>query len=509
MNFVEPILRLGRLQPEAEALIDGDRIVTYGELAVLVPRTSGHLAALGVKPGDRVGLCLKDSWAHLVTMLAVGRMGAVVVPIDWRARPQEKSRVADALGLKLVLAEPESQVSWPCPAVALDEVWHRHVALASQPATLPDDWQAPFMISSTSGSTGAPKFVQVTHFQLYFSNAIKIEMMALTARRCFLSVLPLYFSGGRGWCLAQLWHGDCVILHPPLLTAEEYVALIRKHKASAGYIGPMILRQLLRIAPASGYLLPETTLYCGGAPLFAEEKLEALRKVTPHFFQAYGTAATDTICLLRPDVLSHRPESVGQPHPMMEIEVVDDDDRKLEPGAVGRFRCRGPNVASGLAGPNGWEGAHEGFRDGWYYPGDLATLDPEGYLFLKGRGAELIIRGGAKIHPLEIETALREHDAVAEAAVLGRHMADGEDEVVAFVVARRPVETGALAAHCRARLTPYKLPREIHIVGELPKNAAGKIDKLELRRRLDEPDQPAGSSRAPPGHVAVSANPGE
>jgi acyl-coenzyme A synthetase/AMP-(fatty) acid ligase len=510
VNFVDPILRLGKLQPEAEALIDGDRTITYGELAVLVLRTSGHLASLGVKAGDRVGLCLKDTWQHIVALLAAGRMGAVAVPVDWRARPPEKLRLAAALDLKLVLAEPESQISWPCPAMPLDEAWHRHVALASPPAILPDDWHAPFMISATSGSTGAPKFVQTTHLQLYFGTAIKLELLALPQRYRLLSVLPLSFSGTQRRCLGHLWRGGCVILHPVLFTAEEYVGLISKYRATAGYIVPMVLRQLLRLAPEDGILLPGMAfLSSGGGPLSIEERQDAVRRITPNFCEFYGTAATGTLSMLRARDMADRPESVGQPHPMMEIEVVDDDDRKLEPGAVGRLRCRGPSVGSGVAGPSGWEGSNEGFLNGWYYPGDLASLDKEGYLYLKGRGAEVIMRGGAKIHPLELETVLREHASVADAAVLGRHASGKEDEVVAFVVARRPVDSGMLAAHCRTRLTPYKLPAEIRIVEDLPKNASGKVDKLELRRLLGEPDQQAGPSRGLPDGHAVSTNPSE
>jgi len=506
MNFVEPILRLGKLQPEAAALIDGDRTITYGELAVLVLRTAGQLASLGVRAEDRVGLCLKDTWEHLVTLLAVGRMGAVIVPIDWRARPAEKARVADALGIKLILVEPGSQSIIGCPNVMLDSSWHRAVALADPPPDLPSDWHAPFVILSTSGTTGAPKFMLATHLQYYVSRTL-LELMSLPWRCRYLSAIPLCFSAGLRQCLVHLQHGNSIILYPPLVSAEEYIELVAKHKATVGYVVPTMIRQLLRLAEGRGFLLPNMdALICASAPIHAEEKIEAARKLTPNFFDYYGATAIGMIALLRPSDLPEWAASVGRSHPITELEIVDGQDLPLPSGAVGRLRCRGPTLSVGLDGPSGWERANESFHDGWYYPGDLAALGDRGYLFLKGRASDLIIRSGTKIHPIEIEAALQEHGDVLEAAVLGRRTADNDTEVVAFVMVRRPVEVGALMAHCRAHLTPYKVPREIRIVGELPKNASGKVNKVALRQQLDEQDWQQGRSDAPPGDDLIPAN---
>jgi acyl-coenzyme A synthetase/AMP-(fatty) acid ligase len=164
----------------------------------------------------------------------------------------------------------------------------------------------------------------------------------------------------------------------------------------------------------------------------------------------------------------------------MDVEVVGEEDRKLPPGEVGRLRCRGPSLAAPPPEFVGSDTASEGFHDGWYYTGELAAIDERGYVFLKGRASDVIIRSGAKIHPAEIEAVLQEHDAVMEAAVIGRSAPSEEEAVVAFVVVRRVVALGELVAHCRARLTPYKVPREIRIVAQLPRNSAGKIDKRAL-----------------------------
>src|SRR5437763_2258175 len=143
MNLTDRILRHGRMQPNAAALIEGERTISYRALAELVLRTAGHLAALGIKPGDQVGLCLKDDAQHLVALLAVLRVGATAVQMDWRSRPAEKARIAGAFALKLLLVLPESEVEAPCPCVTLDREWQDRVAAADPLADAPDDWNAP------------------------------------------------------------------------------------------------------------------------------------------------------------------------------------------------------------------------------------------------------------------------------------------------------------------------------------------------------------------------------
>jgi long-chain acyl-CoA synthetase len=486
MNFTEPVLRHAKLQPDAIAIIDDERTIAYGELAPLVLRTAGHLAALGVKEGDHVALCLKDHWQHLVALLAVGRMGAIMTPLDWRAKAPEQAQIAAALGVEFALVEPGNKASLPCPAIPIDAAWQRGVATATPWEETTCEWNAPLLIAATSGTTtGAPKFLLKTHLQFYFTIAILMDLLALPKGSRLLSTRPLYFGSARQRCLGHLWRGDSVVIHSPLVTPADYVGLVNRHGANVGSIGPPFLRQLLALGADKGPLMPGMrALCCGGSPLLPEEKLDAVRIVTPNFFENYSTAATGVVAMLRPEDIARRPASVGRPHPLVALEVVDEEHRPLATGATGRLRYRGPSVGRGLTGPGGWEAASEGFRDGWYYPGEYASFDEEGYVFAQGRTAEVIMRGTVKIHPPEIESLLRRHAAVAEAAVVGRPTED-DSEIVAFVVGREPVERGELMAYCRTHLAPYKVPQHIFVIPEMPRNAAGKIEKSELRRRLE------------------------
>jgi acyl-coenzyme A synthetase/AMP-(fatty) acid ligase len=479
MNVVGPILHFGKTRPNAPALIEGERTISYHELAMLVARTAGHLAALGLQRGDRVGLCLKDTAAHVVALLAAARLGAVAVPLDWRARPAENARFVHGLGLKRVLAEPDARLTADCPAALLDAAWHRAVALSEPGAEAPIDWHDPFVISASSGSTGAPKFTLMTHLQYHFAMAGMFEVMGLAGRHRFLSTLPLYYSGGRNSCLAHLLRGDCVILYPSLFRPGEYLDVAHRERATVGVVVPSVVRQLLATGGDTPLLPGMTALFCTGAPLHPEEKRQALRKLTPNFHERYGTAETLVIAVLRPGDFADRAESVGQPHSLAEIEVVDDDDRPLPCGAVGRFRYRGPGLGSPLFG----EPSGASFRGGWYYPGEIARLDERDFIFLQGRASDVIMRSGTKIYPAEIEQVLREHPDILEVAVIGQPAADNEEEVVAFVVARQALPMGELIAHCRTHLTAHKVPRRIFLVPELPRNTSGKVDKISLAQR--------------------------
>src|SRR5262249_27671789 len=167
MNLTQPIFHNARTRPDALALVEGEHRVTYRELARLVLQTAAELGSRGVRPGDRVGLCLRDSREHVIALLATARLGAVAVPLHWRATRAEIERLAGALAIQLALTEPEAALKLSCPTLPVSDDWHRAVASRSPLQTLADDWNAPLVIQATSGSTGAPKFSQVTHLEFY------------------------------------------------------------------------------------------------------------------------------------------------------------------------------------------------------------------------------------------------------------------------------------------------------------------------------------------------------
>jgi acyl-coenzyme A synthetase/AMP-(fatty) acid ligase len=478
MNLIEPILWHARKQPHTAAIIEREQTITYGELADRVLRTAGHLVKLGIVRGDQVALCLNDDSQNIVALLAVAHLGATAVPIDARARPAERARIVDAFQLRLALATQESEKGIDCPKVVLDAAWHSAVAAADRTAAAAADWHTPIAALASSGTTGVPKFTIATHFEYHFHVAAYLEVMPPRRHR-YLSTLPLYFSAGRLSCLCHLLRGDTLIIHPALSSPAEFVESVLRHRISVAFVVPSMLRQLLSMAGDHRLLRSEIDLLiAGGAPLFADEKLEVVQKVTPRFCEMYGTAAMGPMAALQAGEIRERTTSVGRPFSFIDVEIVNDSDGPLDPGATGHLRCRGPGLTLPIT--NTSSANSKDFRDGWYYPGELAAVDELGYIFLQGRASEVIFRGGAKIFPSEVEAVLQTHEAVAEAAVVGRALSNNEQEPVAYVVARHPVTPGELLAHCRTRLTAFKVPREIHIVTELPRNLSGKVDKRAL-----------------------------
>jgi long-chain acyl-CoA synthetase len=480
VNLAEAIARHAADRPDLVALADGDSRLTYRELDRRIRQGAGQLRALGIGPGDAVAICLKDTADHVIAFLATARLGALSVPIDWRAPPAERARVAEGFGARLALTEAGRVAGVASRAV--DATWRAEVERQSADQEFPADADAPLMIGLTSGTTGAVKGMLVTHRQMHARARPFDDILGGKLHR-YLSASPLAFSAGRNYCLTHLIKGHTVIFHPSLFTAEEYVEAIYRHRATVGFVVPTVVRWLLDLPRSDGPLLPNIeVLMCGGAPLRAEEKRAMLAHVTPNFYEFFGTVATGPISFLRPSEMTANSESDGRPAAGWDLATVDESDRPVEPGVTGRLRARGPGLASGLVGAS--TGNSEGFRDGWYYTGDLAALGADGFLYLRGRATDVILRGGSNVHPDEIEAVLVEHPAVAEAAVVGRPSRELGEEVIAFAVVRDGVGSEALIDHCRKRLTAFKVPCEIILVPDLPHTTFGKVDRKQLRRRL-------------------------
>jgi acyl-CoA synthetase (AMP-forming)/AMP-acid ligase II len=228
-------------------------------------------------------------------------------------------------------------------------------------------------------------------------------------------------------------------------------------------------------------------LFSTGAVLHPEERTALMTRLCPQYLNFYGSTDGGGCSAL----MWHDPEtvaaSVGRPVFGASIDIVDDRDRPLPAGEVGRIRYRHPGTATGYY--NNPDASAEAFRDGWYYPGDLGWLDRDGFLFLAGRATDMIIRGGVNIYPAEIEHVLTLHQAVHEAAVVAWPSREFGEEIAAFVVPREGADVSILAnqliAHCRGKLARYKAPRQVFVVDDLPKSGVGKILKNQLMARLE------------------------
>jgi acyl-CoA synthetase (AMP-forming)/AMP-acid ligase II len=218
--------------------------------------------------------------------------------------------------------------------------------------------------------------------------------------------------------------------------------------------------------------------------MLPEEKLKAKAVLCRDFIQDYGSTVSGCISSLYGSDLDERPETVGRVQPFVALEVVDGEDRVLPTGETGNIRLRAPGMAKSMYGGT-TRTTGDTLKEGWAYPGDIGVLDGKGFLQLMGRSSDLIIRGGANVHPSEVEAAIAELPGVREVTVVGFTKLPEGQEIAAFIVGAGDLTEAALVAHCRVRLGPDKRPRKFVFVKDLPRNPNGKISRAELRRKLE------------------------
>lgn len=482
MNIAEPLAHHARARADHPAIVQGERVLLYRDLDPLVCRTASHLLDLGAAQGEAVAVALRDTPEHLIILFALARAGIVILPLDWRWTAGEQGRVAEHFGANLVLMEPGAAPVGGKRCVRIDADWHAAVAGASADRAFPTA-DGPFVMSLSSGTTGRPKGPRLSHYQFLRRFWVSWINLGFNSRDRYVSATPLYYGGGRTFAMQMLFSGATVIFFPPPYTPEELCAEISRRRATSLFLVPTLLRRLLALddetlAPLRAMKL----LVSSGSALHPEERRAIRSRVCAGFIEYYSSTEGGGISCLTADDPEEFTESVGRPVFAVDVQCVDESHRPLPPGQVGRIRYRGPAVADGFW--NDPEASREAFRDGWYYPGDLGMLDEHGYLYLKGRAKDMIIRGGINIYPAEVEAVLQSHPAVAESAVVGWPSREFNEEIAAFVILRGEATPAELREICRSQLAPYKVPREVFVVNELPRNALGKVIKTELSGKL-------------------------
>jgi acyl-CoA synthetase (AMP-forming)/AMP-acid ligase II len=468
----------GRQRPQKAAVIDRDKTITYRQLDRMVDYTALVLQRAGVGFEDLVGVSLTDDAQHLVMLLALGRVGATVLPLDPRWSIEEACGVADNFGAHIVL---RNRGPFAPGWLQVDDSWYGQSDTPYEDPRVGAD--TPMVLSLSSGTTGMPKGPRVTHAQFVARFMVYWLDLGLSGRDRFVTATPLYFGGGRGFSLAMVYAGGTCLLLPPPYQPEELVAFCREHDATSMFLVPTQLRRLLE-GSYGGFAFPTLrVLISSGSALYASEQREVKAKLTPNLYQYYSSTEGGGCSLLGPEEFEGHPESVGQPCFGVEVQVVGEDHRPLPPGDIGRLRYRSAASATEYFMGDGSAAFHEG----WFYPGDLGAFDADGFLYLRGRSKDMIIRGGVNIYPGDIEAVLLEIPGVREAAVVGQPSREFGEEIAAFVVSDG-VDEPHLRAVCAEKLARYKQPRTFVFVDSLPKSSLGKVLKAELVKTFTPAD---------------------
>jgi acyl-CoA synthetase (AMP-forming)/AMP-acid ligase II len=478
-NVADAIGRWAAETPWAPALIGPRRILHYRTLDQAIDRAAQALAGRGLAAGDRVGLSLPGrAPAYLVVVYALARLGAPAMLLPLHEPPAFRAALARRFRLAAVIGEDDAAALPGLPRLAPDAGWlDAAAAPAHDPPRHPGGTQ-PWLICLSSGTTAAPKAMARTHHAQRLISAAGRRHNGGGRDDRLLTVTALHFTYGLCNAMQVLDGGGTVRLAGGDLDAGGLCALVDREQINRLALTPDHVAALLRSLPEGDAPrfpgLKDLTV--SSAPLPEAMRAPVRRRLAPTLSITYGS--NECWYITRADAAAQQtfPETVGFAYDDVALEIADEDGRALPPGEAGLVRLRCPSLPDGyLDDP---EATSRSFRDGWYYPGDLGVLSPEGALFLRGRADDVMVVNGVKAYPADIEAVLLAHPAVAEAAAFPVRGAWGE-VAAAAVVLRSPVEPEALVAFCRARLGP-RAPAHIVPRDSLPRSAIGKV----LRRAL-------------------------
>lgn len=489
---ISDILRHGAAHaPDSPALIEDGQAWSYARLAAVADDYAALLRELGVRPGDRVMVVAENGVAQVALLFAAAVIDAWSVSVNARLSEGELATIQAHSGARRVLYVTGNSAdaarhaaragALPC-ADGVDGLLVGPLIDACTPEPVDAGGDQVAALVYTTGTTGQPKGVMLSHASLLFVAATSSRLRGLAPGDRAWGGLPVsHVYGLASVLLGTLYAGACLRL-APRFDAPALLASIRAGELTIVQGVPAMYARLLAQAQADDGAAPVPSrlrfCYAGGSPLDPALKraVEALFGLPLH--NGYGlTEGGPTVSQTRLDA-PRADSAVGLPIPGVEVRIIKRDGLEAAQGEAGELWMRGPGRMRGYYRDTAATAA--ALRPGgWLATGDLARQDPDGALFLLGRTRELIIRSGFNVYPVEVETALNAHPAVVQSAVVGRPLPAAEEEVVAFVEARG-VDEAALQAWLRPRLAPYKRPARIVFMDALPAAPSGKILKSRL-----------------------------
>ncbi|MET8577434.1 FadD3 family acyl-CoA ligase [Streptomyces sp. NPDC005012] len=513
--------------PGREALVDGGVRLTWTQLRERVMAAVKSLIELGVRPGDRVAVWAPNSHRWVVAAFAVASAGAVLVPVNTRYKGGEARWLLERGAVRLLFVEngflgkdylamlggdgehqgSRSSVQDRCPVPSLP-LLTRVVTLdgADRPGTLSwDDFLAlgarrpdaeaahrttsvrpddPSDLLFTSGTTGRPKGALTTHRQNLATYRGWTGRTGLTGGDRYLIVNPLFHCFGyKAGVLACLLRGATMVLHP-VFDVRRVLRTVQSERITVLPGPPTVYTELLDAPDRTRFDLSSLRLAVTGAAVVPVSLVRRMRaELFPEVLTAYGLTeccGTVTVCSASDDAETVA-LTAGRPIDGVEVRIADAGGREPAAGQDGEIMVRGYNVMLGYLDDPGASAAAVD-ADGWLATGDIGHLDERGNLVVTGRSKDMFVVGGFNVYPAEVEQVLADHDAVAEAAVVGVPDARLGEVGRAYVTARpgAGADPDALVGWCRDRLANFKVPREVVVLDELPRNASGKIDKAAL-----------------------------
>ena len=485
--------------PSKPIAIFGSETVTYDEMATRARALAAGLQEEGVSAGDVVGLLSYNCTEFLEAIFAANYLGAIAMPINWRLAAPELRYILDHSEARALLCDEslielandatkamERELVRVSIAEPASDGWMPIAELRKQPspsARVPAAGDDVHRLMYTSGTTGRPKGVMITHANLAWKNLAHIAEFGFTSADLGLACGPLYHVGALDLTTTSLIAAGATTIIHRVFDARAVVDEIERSRVSTVWLAPAMVNAIMALPDIEQRDLSSVRVIINGGEKMPIPLIERIQRTFPSawFADAYGlteTVSGDTF--LDRDSLVSKIGSVGRPCLYLELDIWDEDCASTPPGDRGEVVLRGPKVFKGYwRDPDATKAA---FAGGWFHTGDIGVRDDDGYVYIVDRLKDMIVSGGENIASSEIERVLYEHESVVEAAVVGRPDERWGEVPVAYVVVGSPAPTAdELIDHCRAQLARFKVPKAVVFVDALPRNPSGKVLKRELR----------------------------
>ncbi|WP_341903332.1 AMP-binding protein [Polaromonas sp. YR568] len=500
MNLAITLRRIALADPQRPALFEGSQqLRDYGGLAERAARLAAAFAAAGLAPGERVALFMRNHPAYLEVLYGAWWAGLVVVPMNAKLHLREAQWILDHAQASWAFVTPDVGSGLVAPGRTLDVTsagYEELFALSPAPVTERSATDLAWLFY-TSGTTGKPKGVMLTHRNLLtMGMTYFVDVDAIGSRDAIVYAAPMSHGAGIYAIPHVIVGARHVVPGSGGFDPEEIFGLAQSVGRLTMFAAPTIVKRLVDHASATGADSNGfKTIVYGGAPMYAADIERAIAVMGPRFVQIYGQGESPMVitALSRAQLAdtrhprhAQRLASVGMAQTPVEVRVADLAGQALPSGEVGEVLVRGDTVMSGY-----WRDAEAtaaALQDGWLFTGDMGSMDEDGFLTLKDRSKDVLISGGSNIYPREVEEVLLLAPGVAEASVVGAPDPEWGEVVVAFVVPQPGVtlDTDTLDAVCLAHIARFKRPKRYEIVESLPKNNYGKVLKTVLREQLKE-----------------------
>ncbi len=475
------------------ALIEDDRRISYRQLSDEAQNLASHLAKAGICAGDRVGVMLANGVDAVRTIWALLCLGGVVVPIGTRSRTAEIDLIVGDAGVRLIVHDPVFASELGAVGVLLWNVgasdWPAMLTVSAGPFVAPVQGEHDiFALLYTSGTTGKPKGVMLTHLNVIHSCLHWIDAQALTADDLTMLCVPwTHVSGLCGVVMPFLYLGATIVVLPVFKRRAALELAARERITHALMVPSMYALCLLEPDLRSFDLSHWRIGAYGGAPM-PEPTIHRFAEAVPGLAMCNCYGATETasaVTIMPPGDGIARADSIGKVVYCGDVRVMDERGHEVAPGSDGELWIAGPMVAPGYWGNP--EATAQSFSGGYWKSGDIGSIDDGGYVRIADRKKDMIIRGGFKIYPAEVESVLAAIAGVIEAAVVGQPDLVLGERVVAFIYSNDAnLDEATVRQFCADRLSDYKVPGVVVLGSEpLPRNANGKIQKAVLRLLAD------------------------